>query len=479
MAQTRSSAGGLLAAFLGTFIALLDLTIVNVALPTMQTDLDTDLTGVQWIVDSFAVCLAAFLLSGGLLGDRIGRKRSYLAAIGVFTAGSIICAGADGIGVVITGRIIQGLAAAVIVPGALSLIGRSTTDPAVRGRLMGWWGMVASLAVVAGPLLGGLLVDSFGWPAIFLVNVPLGLVAIAAGVAGLAESADPAHASFDPAGQVLAILALGSLAYGAIEARNVSGNAVRIAAAAAVFVVAVLAFLHVERRATRPMLPVTLFRQRQFSVVNAASVALGFGANGAFFLITLYLQQVRGHSALATGVLLLPLTLAILPASVAAGRLTARCGPRRPMAIGYGLTGLSLAGLAFLSLDTPYLLIAALFVVCGVGQGLAIVPAPAAILQVVPRERSGIGSATVSAARQCGTAIGFAVLGAIVNAQVSRSGPAAAARAAAFVTGLHLSLAIAAAVVLGAAACLGLLRLNPRRSGAAPAQRRIAANRLG
>lgn len=238
----------------------------------------------------FALCLAAFMLSGGLLGDRLGRKRTYLAAVVVFVAGSVVCAAKTGIEVLVAGRVVQGLAAAVIVPGALSLIGRSTTDPAVRGRRMGLWGMVASVAVVAGPLVGGALVDNAGWPWIFLANVPLGAAIVVTGLAGLTESADPAHASFDPAAQLLAVVALGSLAYGAIEARDLTAHATATVLCGFVFVVSVLGFILAERRVARPVVPLSLFRSAQFSVVNAASVALGFGANGAFFLVTLYLQ---------------------------------------------------------------------------------------------------------------------------------------------------------------------------------------------
>lgn len=450
---------GLLAAFLGTFIALLDLTIVNVALPAMQVSLHTDLTGVQSIVDSFALCMAAFMLSGGLLGDRIGRKRSYLAAVLVFLTGSLVCALAGDIGVLIAGRVVQGLAAAVVVPGALSLVGRSTTDPAVRGRLMGLWGMVASLAVIAGPLLGGALVDGIGWPGIFYVNVPLGVVVIIFGVIGLAESSDPSHASFDPAGQVLGVVALGALGYGAIEARDLTANAGIVIGCAVVFVAATVAFILVEQRVRHPMVPVSLFRNVQFSIVNAASVALGFGANGAFFLINLYLQQVRDNTALQTGLLLLPMTVAIVPASLWAGRLIARYGPRVPLIIGYSLVGASLVGLIILGADTNYWLVGILFAVSGIGQGLAIVPAPAAVLEVVPRERSGVGSAIVSTARQVGTAIGIAVLGAIVNAQITGRSPDQLTSA--FVAGFRISLLVAGLAVLSAAAALLLWR-GPR-----------------
>jgi EmrB/QacA subfamily drug resistance transporter len=443
-----SSRWGLLAAFLGSFVALLDLTIVIVALPAIQEALGADLVGAQWIVDSFALLMGAFLLSGGLLGDRLGRKRVYLIAIVVFVAGSILCAFATSIGVLIAGQAVQGLAAAVIVPGSLSLIGRAAPDPAARGRLMGVWGMVASLAVVAGPLLGGLLVDSLGWESIFWVNLPIGIVAIVCGLVGLSESADPQHASFDPAGQLLGVLALGALAYGAIEARDLADNAATVLTAAAVFVIATIAFIAVEHRVARPMLPLELFRNRQFTVVNAASIALGFGANGAFFLITLYLQQVRGNSALNAGLLLLPMTLAIVPASFFAGRLIAARGPRLPLVIGYGLVGASLAALGAIDLTNAGY--------WNIGQGFAIVPAPAAVLQTVPRERSGVGSAVVSTARQVGTALGFAVLGTIVATHTT--GVAPADLAAAFVDGLHISLVVAAALVLLAAVGLAVVR---------------------
>lgn len=462
MFARRSEAAGLAAAFLGTFIALLDLTIVTVALPSIQESLATDLTGVQWIVDSFALCLAAFLLSGGLLGDRLGRKRTYLGAIAIFVAGSLACALAGDLGLLIAGRAVQGLAAAVIVPGALSLIGRTTTDPGERGRLMGWWGMVASLAVVTGPLLGGILVDTLGWQSIFLVNAPLGAIIVVAGLLGLSESSDPEHAALDPAGQVLGVILLGSLAYGAIEARDFAVSALPVTIAAAVFAASLAGFVVVEHHITRPMVPLSLFRNPQFSVVTAASVALGFGANGAFFLVTLYLQQVRGNSAWTTGLLLLPMTVAIMPSSILAGRLTGRYGPRHPLLIGYLLTGAALAGLAVVSTNTSYLLMSALFVVCGLGQGLAIVPAPAAVLQVVPRERSGVGAAMVSAARQTGTALGFAVLGTLVNVQLVKG---ARPPADAFVAGLRTSLLIAGATILIAALALAV---SPGRWTATP-----------
>jgi MFS family permease len=238
----------------------------------------------------------------------------------------------------------QGVAAALLVPGSLSIIGQVEPDPARRARLLGYWGMCASAAVLSGPIIGGLLVDGFGWPAIFLVNLPIGVAVILLGRRAIDESADPEHAALDPAGQVLGIVTLATLIYAIIETRaNGLGSPTTITLLA---VVAGAAFAVVEWRHSRPMLPARLFADACFATVNAASVLLGFGANGAFTLLSLYFQQAQGHSALTTGLLLVPMTIAIMPASALAGRLTAARGPYLPMVLGYAITGATLLGLA-------------------------------------------------------------------------------------------------------------------------------------
>ncbi|MET7336696.1 DHA2 family efflux MFS transporter permease subunit [Nonomuraea sp. NPDC005650] len=442
----------LVSAFSGTFMALLDLTIVNVAAPSIQADLNTDLAGLQWVVDGFALALAALMLSGGSLGDRYGRKRVFLSGLGVFVVASVLCALAPTLAVLVAGRCLQGAAAAVIVPGALSLIGQAVPDPRDRARVMGYWGMAGALAVIAGPLLGGLLVDTLGWPSIFLVNVPVGLAAIVIGLRAIPESADPRHAALDPAGQVLVIGALAALSYGVIEARSHGWESwITIGSLTAAVLAAVLVPL-VERRVIRPLLPLGLFRDARFTITNLASVALGFAANGGFFLLSaLYLQQLRGHSAMETGLALLPMTLSVLPASLVAGRLNAAHGPRLPMLTGYVLTGAALAAMTVFDAGTPYPVVAVLFVVAGVGQGLAITPAAAAVLETVPLERSGIAAATVNTARQVGTALGVAVLGTIV------------AESRDPVHGMQVSLLVAGAVTLAAAALLAVRWRAPER----------------
>jgi EmrB/QacA subfamily drug resistance transporter len=438
--------------FAGTFVALLDLSIVIVALPTIQDELHADVSGVQWVIDAFVLPLGALLLSGGALGDRYGRKRLFLGALALFLASSVVCAAAPTLGVLLAGRVVQGIAAAAILPGALSLVTQLEPDPQRRARLIGIWAMVSSLAFVLGPLLGGALVDTLGWPAIFYVNVPIVLAAIAVGMRTITESADPDHASLDPVGQLAAVCALGTLTYAVIEGRSHgwgSGPTIGLFAAAAV---AAIALILVERSKPRPMLPVRLFADSRFAIVITAAFALGLGGNGSFFLLNLYLQQARGHSAFTTGLLTLPLTLAVIPGAKLAGSLTAQHGPRRAMLAGFALTGAALLAMIAIGADTPYLPIALLFALAGCGQGLAIPASMAAALEIVPRQRSGVGSATVNAARQTGTVLGIAILGTILANHVESATPPAFADA--FVDGLQPSLLTAGLAVLAGAALL-------------------------
>ncbi len=506
MGVNRGSAGLLTAVFLGTFMALLDMSIVNVALAAMQRDLAAGLSGVQWVVDAYTLCLSAFVLSGGSLGDRHGRRRVFLAGIVVFTTGSAVCAFAPGLGVLVGGRVVQGVAAAVVTPGALSLLAQAFPDPAARARAIGMWGTCSGLAVVLGPVLGGVLVDRFGWPGIFLINLPLGALTLVLGLRCIPESADPENAAADPLGQITGAAWLGALSYALIQGGHRGWTAGPTLTALAFAAVTFAGFLLVELRQSQPMLPVRLFGSAPFAVVNAASFALGFGAYAVYFLLSLYQQEVRGNTPTATGVKFLPLSVAIAAASACAGRLTGRHGPRPALLAGYGLVAAALLGMVGLGPHTGYATAAVLFAVLGAGMGLAITPTNAAVLTAVPRERSGIASATVNATRQTGTAVGVALLGSLLTgraaahlgAALDRAGvrastsghglarqvvadgghdrdhavPLPPARfhrlfAEAFGDGLHLSLLIAGAVTL-AAVVLVAAGLPGRPAGARP-----------
>jgi EmrB/QacA subfamily drug resistance transporter len=402
-------------------MALLDMSVVNVALPAMQTHLHAPISDIQWVVDGYTLCLSAFMLTGGALGDRHGRRRLFLFGLALFTASSALCAASPDIAMLIVGRLLQGAGASTVTPGALSLLAQGFPDPARRARIIGLWGASSALAVVLGPLLGGVLTDADGWRSIFLINVPLGIIALIAGTLGIEESASPEHAAADPFGQVLGVFWLAALTYAVNEAGQDGWTTPRNLALFGAAAAGLVAFIVVERRVERAMLPVSLFTGGRFAVVNFASFVLGFGAYGTFYLLSLYLQEVLGTSAAMTGVKLLPYSAAIAVGSTQAGRITARFGPRGVMTAGYGLVGIGLLGLLSLTPTSGYLRIGILFGVLGLGMGLSIAPTNTAAMNAVQRERSGAAAATVNATRQVGTALGIAVLGSLLNARAQTS----------------------------------------------------------
>ncbi|QWF80894.1 DHA2 family efflux MFS transporter permease subunit [Amycolatopsis sp. CA-230715] len=420
--------------FLGTFMALLDVSIVTIALPSMQRSFGAPLSQLQWIVDGYVLALAASMLTGGALADRHGRKRVFLLGLVVFTLASAACAFAGNAGWLIAARVVQGAAGSVITPGAMALLALAYPEPARRARVFGLWSTVASLAFIAGPLVGGPLTEYFGWQSVFLINLPLGAVAVALGRRALTESADPEHASVDPAGQVLAICWIGALSFGCIEAGHLGWTAPAVLIALTAAVVALGAFVVVELRKPRPMLPIRLFARPEFGMVNLSSFAVGFGTFGSFFLLSLYLQSARGAGPTEAGLQFLPYVLASSISANVTGRVVAKYGPRVPMLTGCAALAATLLALTALNPGTPYFVVAILFAVLGGALMLAGLPINTMAMHVVPKERSGMASATVNATRQTGTALGVALLGSLVAAAPD------------FTTGLHRGLVVAGAV---------------------------------
>ena len=493
--------GMLLPVFVGPFMALLDLSIVTVALPAMQSGLHTGFSSLQWVVDAYTLALSALLLSAGSLGDRYGRRRLYLTGMAIFTLGSAICAASPDIGLLIAGRIIQGAGATGLVPGSLSILSQAFPDPARRARMIGLWSGFGALAVAAGPILGGVLVQEVGWWAIFLINLPIGLATVIAGTRSIPESSDRTHAATDPAGQVAGIVWLGALTFGLIQAGTHGWTAPVTIVPLALAVAGFAAFLTLEARSSHPMLPLGLFTNRMFAVANLASLALGFGAYSLFTYLSLYLQDIQDYSAISTGLRYLPLCGAIAVMNVYSGKLTGRVGPRMAMTIGYTVAGGALLALVVLDPGTSYLVIAAVFLAYGTGMGLSITPTTAAAMGSVQRQRSGIASGTVNATRQAGNTFGIAILGGIITAQAighlrhalaarhlspaltqhlaaaavtsNGTGPVSGTHlsatglhrlyASAFASGLHLAVLVAGIVTLLAAA----LALTQSRSRAA------------
>jgi DHA2 family methylenomycin A resistance protein-like MFS transporter len=453
-----------LAVNLGSFITILDISIVNVALPTMQAALRIDMAGLQWVVDAYALFLSAFMLSAGPLGDRYGRKRSWLAGVLLFTAGSALCGLADNLTALLIGRAVQGVAGALLVPGALSLLTQAFPDPKERAQAIGIWASCNAISLIVGPMLGGVLVAHFNWQSIFLINLPVGALAIALGAWSITESAHPEHAAFDPAGQALSVLWLGALTYGLIAAGEHGWAAPQAMVALAIAAAGLLAFLWIEHRAARPILPLGLFRDAGFAITNFASFVLGFSAYSSLFFFSLYLQHVQGLSPLATGWQLAPQFAAAGLVSLVFGRLNLRFGLPRLMIAGFAFIGLAMLGMTRFEAHTPYLVSGSLLVLLGLGTGLAVPSTSMAVMATVPRERSGMASATMNALRQTGMTIGIALLGALMSgraiealtASLAQQGaPDAQALARAAITLHELPAQPANAAELAAAALAG------------------------
>ncbi|WP_321351347.1 MFS transporter [Halopseudomonas oceani] len=408
------------AAYLGTFLATLDISIVNVALPTIQTGLRTDIAGLQWVVNAYAICLSAFMLSAGPLADRHGHKRAWLSGVILFAVGSALCGVAPSLSTLLLGRAVQGVAAAFLISGAIPILIHLFNEPRQRAHVIGGWAAFTALALLLGPLLGGVLLHSLGWHSIFLINLPLGLIAAGLGLWGIPERRYPDHAALDPAGQILSILSLGALAYGMIEA-GVHGFLSTIPMTALVLaLMGFTAFAAVEKRVQRPLLPVALFRDRTFVVANFASFTLGFSYYSSLFFFSIFLQQIQGWSPAEAGWRMMPQFVTTSLMSLLFGRLSMVVPTRWLMVIGYGLTALSMLGMAFCTAETSYGIVALLFGLLGAGAGLAVPATGIVVMSTAPPELSGSVSATMNALRQAGMTMGIAMLGALMSNQAIR-----------------------------------------------------------
>ena len=433
---------------LGQFMVLLDSTIVGAALPDMQQRLHTQLTGLQWIVDAYVLLVAMLLLSGGVFADRFGRKRVFLAGVAVFTVASVLCAVASSIGWLIIGRVVQGIGAAALSPASLALLAAAYPVPQERVKAIGLWAGFSGIGLAAGPLAGGILVDAFGWPAIFLVNVPIGAVLLLAGLRILGESRNPAAPAIDIPGTVLSVLGIGALTFGLIEGGSRGWTSPVILGSFAAAVVTLAVFVVVEARRSAPMLPLRLFRQRLFTVSNTAMVVVGFALMGSAFFFSQFFVYVQGSSILLAGLQTLPASLAMVVVSPYAGRFAAKYGFRIVVTIGLALAGLGLLALGVVHADTPYGNVWWRLAVLGIGFALTMSPLTGAAIQAVTPQEGGLASGISSTTRQIGAVLGVAVLGAIVRTRQSGG--------ASFETGLNSAFVTAGAVTLAGAVFTGL-----------------------
>lgn len=428
---------------LGFFVVTLDAVVVNVALPSIRRDFGGGITGLQWVLDGYTLMFAALLLWAGVLADRIGARRAFVAGLCVFVAASVACGLAPGMGALIGARFVQGSAAAVMMPSSMALLGQAYSEPARRARAVAVWAMGGAIASSAGPVLGGLLTLA-SWRFIFFINVPAGAIALLL-VARIAPSSRRIVPN-DWAGQFTAVLAMGALTYGAIEAGAAGFTAARVVVALCAGVVALAAFLAVEARVSHPIVPLGLFRSRNVSVSVAVGFAFVVGYYGLPFVMSLYLQQLRHLSSLGTGATFLPMMLIGAALTPFSARFAERLGPRPLIAGGLVAMTTGLVVIAFVAASVPVWALALLMVLVGVAGPLVMPPVTAVLLNSVPDHQAGTASGVFNTSRQFGGALAVAVFGALL------------ARHDSFMPGLRISLPIAAGVAIAAAAISWLLR---------------------
>ena len=397
------------------FMVMLDSTVVNLALPTIQRKLNANMAELQWIVDAYVLLLASLLLTGGTLGDLFGRRKAFIGGLALFTLSSLACALAPSIGILIAARAVQGVGAAVMMPSTLSVLTNTFPDPRERAQAIGMWAGVSGLALAVGPVVGGSMVDSFGWQSIFLINVPIGLIAVLVAWRFVPESAQREGRSLDLPGQVLAIVGLAALTYAFIEANTYGWSSARIVALFAVAAVTLAAFVAVEARSTSPMLRLGFFRNLTFTGANLVGLIISFGFFGIIFFMSLFWQNVQGYSPTRSGVLSLPMTLGVMTAAIVSGRVVGRIGARMPITLGLAMTGSGLLLLITVHATSPYSAMWPWLVLIGLGNGMVMSPMTTAIMSTVPGNRAGMASATSNTMRQTGGVFGIAVLGSIVT----------------------------------------------------------------
>jgi MFS transporter, DHA2 family, methylenomycin A resistance protein len=434
-------------AMLGFAVVALDAQITNVALPAIHHSLGGGLAGLQWIVTGYTLMFSALLLFGGTLADRVGSKNSYRNGMVLFVAASAACGLAPSLPFLVAARIVQGTGAALVTPTSLSLIREAFEDSRERARAIALWAMGGSVAAAAGPVLGGLLTQ-VDWRLIFLVNLPVGLAAI--GFLAQAAPSPRRAGRFDWTGQVTAVLALGALTYGLIEGGSASFGASRVIAAFLIAAASFTVFLFAERRGRHPMVPLTLFRSRTVVFTLSVAFVTMAGFYGTVFLQSLYFQQQRGQSAVATGLLFLPMTSLVALTNPLVGKIAHRYGRILPIVAGQAGMASGLLVLALIPLHAPILAVALVMILVGVGGAFTVPPIASLILDSVAGQIGGTASGVLNTFRQMGGSLGVAVFGAVVDSSST------------FEHGLRLSFAGTAVLVAIAAASTLALRTSAR-----------------
>ncbi|MGW5492110.1 MFS transporter [Streptomyces olivaceoviridis] len=429
----------LLAVCAGYFMVILDVTIINVAVPAVGRELGASLTGIQWITDGYTLVLAGFLMTGGALGDRLGNRRVFCAGVALFTVASAACAGAPSAPALVAARLVEGLGAALIVPGSLALLQEAYPESAARSRAFGLWGSMAGIAASAGPLLGGLLVSTAGWRWVFLVNVPVGAACLVLTARYVAPSPRNPDRAVDWPAQAAVVASVTLLTAALNEAGRRGWSDPAVLAGLGLAALAVGGFALRERLARAPALPPRLLRSPAMGGAAVVGLLFNLGFYGMVFTASLYFQHERGYSALRTGLALFPAVAVTMFASVLSGRLTRRTGDRPLVVAGMLLGALGLAGWAAAGNDPAYALLVAPMTAAGFGTSFALTGTTTTVMGAAPRTYAGAASALFNTTRQIGSATGVALGGSLL------------ATSADYGSGVRLAMAVGALAYLLAA----------------------------
>ena len=433
------------------FMIMLDNTVVNVALPTIQEDLGIGVSELEWVVTGYALSFAVLMLSGGKLADMLGRRRIFLVGLAILTLASLLCGLAGNAELLIAARVLQGVGAAAMMPATLSII-TATFPPRERGAALGIWAGVSAMALAIGPLVGGLITEHIGWNWIFFINVPVGVVGLVAARLIIPESRDTSKEQrLDLPGLLTSGIALFALVYALIEANSNGWTSPLILGLFAVALVSGTAFVILELRQRLPMFDVTLFRNPTFTGANTVALLVSLAMFGVFFFISLFMQNVLGYSAVRAGAAFLPMTILIILVAPVAGKASDRLGSRWLMTAGMTMVALSLLIFAQLQRDSSYLSLLPGMVLGGFGMAITMTPMTAAALSSVPVDKAGVGSGMLNTFRQVGGSLGIAVMGAILASGANAADASGAAQQNAFIEGLHDALYVAALIAVAGA----------------------------
>jgi len=479
-AAGRASTSLLVLLCLAQFMVILDVSIVNVALPSIHDGLHFSTTGLQWVVNAYTITFAGFLLLGGRAADLLGHRRIFLVGAGLFSGASLVCAVANAQGLLLGARALQGLGAAIISPASLAIIATQFAEGRERNRALGIWGAMAGLGGTSGVLLGGILTQAFGWPAIFVINVPIGIAVVMVGRRLVpADERASTQGHFDLAGAVTITGGLTALVYGIVRTDELGWGAAGVLVPLALAVALIGAFVLIEGRiAKAPLMPLRIFRMPMLRAANIVIFLLGSALFAMWFFVSLYLQQVLHHDALETGLLFLPMTLSIVAASTLAPRFVNRFGVRRVLSAGMLCAAVGLALLTRIQADGSYVAdVLPGGLLAAIGLGTSMVPATIAAVQGVAPSESGLASGMINTSRLVGGALGLAALTTIAASDSHSRVAAGVSALVAQTDGYQRAFLIGSATcVIGAIAAASLLR-PPGAPEREPAREQLSPER--